>query len=75
MTLEEIISAIRPGDPAAREVRAEHAAYLADMKRHFRPYYDAAPADELRIPLKPVGDDAELKNAITVAMELLHKAK
>lgn len=48
------------GDPAAREVRDEHAAYLADMKRHFRPYYDAAPADELRIPLKPVGDDAEL---------------
>ena len=30
---------------------------------------------QLMYQAKSVGDDAELKNAITVAMELLHKAK
>jgi len=47
-------------DPAAGEVRQEHSAYLADMKRHFKKYYDASTGDTLRIPLKPVGDDKAL---------------
>ena len=48
-------------DPQAQEVRREHGAYLADMKRHFKKYYDAAEgSDILRIPLKPVGDDSAL---------------
>ena len=49
------------GDPAADEIRQEHTAYLADMKRHFKKYYDAqAGSEELRIPLMPVGDDTAL---------------
>lgn len=49
------------GDPAAAEIRDEHTAYLGDMKRHFRKYYDAqAGTDTLRIPLKPMGDDTAL---------------
>ena len=54
-------TAERYGDPAAGEVRAEHAAYLADMKRHYKKYYDACEgSDMLKIPIKPVGDDQEL---------------
>ena len=54
-------TAKRYGDPAAEEVRAEHGAYLADMKRHFKKYYDACEgSDMLKIPIKPVGDDQEL---------------
>ena len=48
-------------DPAAPEIRAEHGAYLADMKRHFKKYYDAqAGSDTLRAPLMPMGDDTAL---------------
>ena len=54
-------TAERYGDPAADEVRAEHAAYLADMKRHYKKYYDACEGSPmLKIPIKPVGDDREL---------------
>ena len=54
-------TAERYGDPAARDVRAEHTAYLADMKRHYKKYYDACEgSDMLKIPIKPVGDDQEL---------------
>lgn len=49
------------GDPAAEEIRREHTEYLADMKRHFKKYYDAQEgSEELRIPLKPMGDDRDL---------------
>lgn len=45
-------------DPAAEEMRQEHTEYLADMKRHFKKYYDAqAGLDTLRPPLMPMGDD------------------
>lgn len=48
-------------DPAAQEIRQEHTEYLADMKRHFKKYYDAQEgSDTLRIPLKPMGDDTAL---------------
>lgn len=48
-------------DPVAEEMRHEHTEYLADMKRHFKKYYDTqSGSDELRIPLKPKGDDKEL---------------
>lgn len=46
------------GDPAAAEMRQEHAEYLADMKRHFKKFYDAQEGkDTLRPPLMPMGDD------------------
>ena len=46
------------GDPAADEMRQEHTEYLADMKRHFKKYYDAQEGlDTLRPPLMPMGDD------------------
>lgn len=49
------------GDPAADEIRQEHTEYLADMKRHFKKYYDAQEGmNTLRIPLKPMGDDQAL---------------
>lgn len=48
-------------DPAATEIQEEHSAYLADMKRHFKKYYDAqAGLDTLRVPLMPMGDDTGL---------------
>lgn len=48
-------------DNAADEIRAEHTEYLADMKRHFKKYYEAQNGkDTLRIPLKPIGDDSAL---------------
>lgn len=48
-------------DPAADEMRQEHAEYLADMKRHFKKYYDAQEGkDTLRPPLMPMGDDTFL---------------
>ena len=51
------------GDPAADEIRQEHTEYLADMKRHFKKYYDAQEGkDTLRPPLMPKGDDTELVN-------------
>ncbi len=51
----------RQNDPAAEEIRQEHTAYLGDMKRHFKKYYDACQgSDALRIPLMPVGDDKKL---------------
>lgn len=54
-------TAARYGDAEAPAVRAEHQAYLADMKRHFKKYYDACEgSDMLKIPIKPVGDDQEL---------------
>lgn len=54
-------TAAKYGDPEAGEVKAEHQAYLADMKRHFKKYHDAAEgSDTLKIPLKPVGDDQML---------------
>ncbi len=47
--------------PVAVEIRHEHAEYLADMKRHFKKYYDAqAGLSTLRIPLMPKGDDTAL---------------
>lgn len=49
------------GDPRACEVRKEHEEYLQDMKRHFQKWLDAAEgSDELKIPLKPIGDDQHL---------------
>lgn len=49
------------GDEIAPELRQEHDAYLADMKRHFQKYLDAADgSDELKLPLKPIGDDQYL---------------
>lgn len=48
-------------DPAADEIRQEHTEYLADMKRHFKKYYDAqAGKDTLYPPLMPKGDDTFL---------------
>ena len=48
-------------DPAADEMRQEHTEYLADMKRHFKKYYDAQEGREtLRPPLMPMGDDQAL---------------
>ena len=48
-------------DDRATQVREEHAAYLADMKRHFKKWMDACEgSDELKIPLKPIGDDQHL---------------
>jgi len=48
-------------DPAAEEIRQEHTAYLGDMRRHYKKYYDRqAGLDTLRVPLKPMGDDREL---------------
>ncbi len=48
-------------DPAAAEMRKEHTEYLADMKRHFKKYYDAQDGkDTLRPPLMPMGDDTFL---------------
>ena len=48
-------------DPTAEEIRQEHAEYLADMKRHFKKYYDAQKdKDTLRPPLMPMGDDTFL---------------
>jgi len=49
------------GDSRACEIRQEHDAYLADMKRHFQKFLDAAEgSDELKLPLKPIGDDQYL---------------
>ena len=54
-------TAKRYDDAEAQAVRAEHGAYLADMKRHYQKYYDACDgSDMLKIPIKPVGDDQEL---------------
>ncbi len=51
----------RFGDPALDEVQEEHASYVADMKRHFRKYYEAQSGSEtLRIPLMPIGDERKL---------------
>ena len=49
------------GAAEAKEVRNEHTAYLADMKRHFQKFLDAAEGqDELKIPLRPIGEDQYL---------------
>lgn len=60
--MEELYQlAQRFGDEGAVEVKAEHDAYLADMKRHFQKWLDVAEgSDELKIPLKPIGDDQHL---------------
>ncbi|MBE6883347.1 MAG: hypothetical protein E7487_01945 [Ruminococcaceae bacterium] len=48
-------------DPKAAWVREVHDSYLACMKQHFQKFLDAAEgSDELRIPLCPDGNDAEL---------------
>ncbi|MBR5529007.1 MAG: hypothetical protein IKU57_00885 [Oscillospiraceae bacterium] len=45
-------------DPVADEIRQEYTDYLADMKRHFKKFYDAQEGnDTLRPPLMPMGDD------------------
>ena len=45
----------------SEEIKVEHDAYVKDMKRHFKKFYDAYEGkDELKIPLMPMGDDQQL---------------
>lgn len=59
---DEFANACRQfSDSAYSEAAEDHDAYVSDMRRHFRKYYDAqSGSDKLYLPLMPVGDDTEL---------------